>query len=336
MNPKERVLTMINGELPDMVPVLPVVDGYHAPKVLGIPNWECFLNWEKMTKALIAALKHYKYDGVVAEMGLGRGSSILGCKVEVEGKDVPLFVDHLIKVPEDLSKLEVPDPWSEDKMEPVIRLVKEIGSDYFVVGGVRAPFETACIVRGYTNLLCDIYDDPDFVHKIIGITQDITLAIGEALIEAGVDAVVVRDSLASSSVISPEHYGEFAFPYEKKVIKKFEKKVPTILHICKNSAPILNKMVNTGARVLEIDSPVNLKEAKERVGEKVVLKGNLDSVEVLERGSVDAVKKAVQACMEAAKKDGGYILSSGDSIPRGAPLENIRIMVKSGRKFGGY
>ncbi len=336
MSPRERVEAVLSGELPDTVPVLPVVDGYHAPKVLGVPNWECFKNPEKMAEAILSALRRYGYDGAVAEMGIGYSGKVLGCRVEIEGKDVPLFVGNLINSPEDLDKLTVPDPWEEDKLLPVERVVKAAGDTHYILGAVRAPFEIACIVRGYVSLLGDIYDSPDFVHSIIKKAEKITLEFGKALIEAGVDAIVLRDSLASSSVISPGHYDEFARPYEERVIREFSRKVKVVLHICRNAAPIIEKMADTGAHVLEIDSPVNLAEAKQKVGKRVVLKGNIDSVEVLERGSREGVAAAVEACMEAAKQGGGYILSSGDSVPRAAPIENVEALVKAGRKYGGY
>ncbi len=336
MSPRERVEAVLKGELPDTVPVVPVVDGYHAPRVLGVPNWECFLNPDKMGDAILSALQHYGYDGAVVEMGIGYSGMVLGCKVEVEGKDVPLFVGNLINTPEDLEKLQVPDPWEEDKMLPVEKVVEEAGDRYYILGAVRAPFEIACIVRGYVSLLGDIYDTPDFVHEIIERSEKITLELGRAMIEAGVDAILLRDSLASSSVISPGHYHEFAHPYEVRVIREFRKKVRVVLHICRNAAPILESMANTGADVLEIDSPVNLGEAKQQVGDRVVLKGNIDSVEVIERGSAEVVEEAVKECMQAAKEGGRYILSTGDSVPRAAPPENLHTLVKAGRKFGGY
>lgn len=335
MKPRDRILAVLDGAKPDRVPILPVVDGYHAPKVLGVQNWECFLDGRKMLEALIAALKFYGYDGVVGELTLGRDSTVLGCRTEVEGRDVPLIVEPLIKEPEDIELVEGPDPWSEGKMAMIEGLVKNVGDEYFVLGALRAPFETACILRGYMNLLGDIYERPGFVLKLIKASKEITLETGKAMIEAGVDALVLRDSLASSSVISPEHYSEFAFPYEKKAIREF-KEVPVILHICKNTTPIIQKMAVTGARILEVDSPVDLKTAKELLGDKAVLKGNIDSVEVLERGKEEDVKTAVRTCMEAAKEGGGYILSSGDSIPRGAPMENVAVMVKAGIRYGGY
>jgi uroporphyrinogen decarboxylase len=45
--------------------------------------------------------------------------------------------------------------------------------------------------------------------------------------------------------------------------------------------PVLEDMANTGAQILELDSKVSLRSAKERVGHRVCLMGNLNPVELL-------------------------------------------------------
>lgn len=337
MNPKERMLTVIDGNIPDFVPIFPVVDDYHAPKLTRYSSRECMIDSTKMSCALLAALKQYKYDGIIALMGPGKyPCSQLGCKVDVKSGDVPLFVDSLIKEKQDIKKIDIPDPWQDNKMEPVNNIVKKVGDTHFVIGSVRLPFEIAYIQRGSINIMTDLYEDPNFVFQMMNKTKKISLAIGNALIEAGVHALVVKDSVASASLISPKHYEKFAFPFEEEVISHFGKKVPVILHICKNSTPLLAKMAETGANVLEIDSPVDLEHAKQLLGNKLVLKGNIDSVEILERGTTSTIGAAAKTCMAKAKGGGNYILSTGDSVPKAAPKENLKSLVKFGRKFGKY
>ena len=337
MNPRERFLAVLAGEMPDRVPVVPVVDGFFAPKVIGRANDECFLDGGCLAEALAAAQAEFGYDAAVAEMGLGPDPSLLGCPVEVEGNDVPLVVETVIGGREDLEKLGPPDPWAGGKMSPVEQLVKTAASGGFaVIGSVRSPFEYAATVRGLIEFMTDFYRDPELVRDLIEAVKPATVAVGEALIKAGVDALVIKDSFASSSMISPEHYREFAFPSEREVIAELASGIPVILHICRNSMPILEDMARTGAAALEIDSPVDLAAAKAAVGGKVALKGNIDAVSVIEKGSVAEVEAAVKAAIEAAGGGGGFILSSGDSIPLPAPSENIAALVEYGRKYGRY
>lgn len=336
MNSRERVMAVLAGETPDMVPIVPVVDGYFAPRVIGRRNDECFLDGSCMAEALAAALEKYGYDGTLAEMGLGSNPNVLGCPVEVEGNDVPLVMETIINGREDLEKIRAPDPWSDGKMEPVKQLVKMAGEDHFILGSVRSPFEYAATVRGLIDFMTDFYRDPDLVRDLIAACVPVTLAVGKALVETGVDALVMKDSFASSSMISPGHYREFAWPAESDAIAGLKVLAPVVLHVCRNSMPILSDMAATGAAVLEIDSPVDLAAANEAVGGEVVLKGNIDAASVIEKGTVADVEEAVRRAMEAAKAGGRFILSTGDSIPVSAPGENVAALVEYGRKYGRY
>lgn len=336
MNSRERVLAVLAGEIPDMVPIVPVLDGYYAPKVIGRANDECFLDGACMAEALAAAREKYGYDGVLAEMGMGSHPNVLGCPVEVEGNDVPLVVDAIIGGREDLEKLHLPDPWAEGKMDPVKQLVAAAGDDHFVLGSVRSPFEYAATVRGLIDFMTDFYRDPELVRDLVAACVPVTLVVGKALVAAGVDAIVMKDSFASSSMISPDHYEQFAWPAEVEAIAGFKEIAPVVLHVCRDSMPILNRMAETGAAVLEIDSAVDLAAAREAVGDKVVLKGNIDAVSVIEKGSVADVEQAVRLAMEAARPGGRFILSTGDSIPVSAPEENVSALVEFGRKYGRY
>jgi len=236
---------------------------------------------------------------------------------------------------EDLEKIAVPDPWAGGKMDPVRQLVEEVGEDHFIIGSVRSPFEYAATIRGLVEFMTDFYRDPDFVRELIAAVMPATLALGQALVEAGVDALVMKDSFASSSMISPEHYLDFAFPSEAEVIDELKQSAPVILHICRNSMPILAQMAQTGAAALEIDSPVDLAEARRLLGDEIILKGNIDAVTVVEKGSAADVETAVREALDAAK-GGRFILSTGDSIPMGAPEGNVTALVEAGRKYGKY
>ncbi len=329
-------MAVLEGETPDTVPIVPVIDGYFAPRVIGRANDECYMDGGCLADALMASRERFGYDGVLAEMGLGPDPSVLGCPVEIEGNDVPLVVETLIGGRDDLERIPVPDPWADGKMEPVTRLVSEAGDGYVVLGSVRSPFEYAATVRGLMEFMTDFYRDPGFVHDLVAATRPATLAVGRALIEAGIDALVIKDSFASSSMISPDHYSEFAFPSEAEVIAELGAEVPVILHICRNSLPILPQMARTGAAVLELDGPVDLKAAREAIGPGIVIKGNIDAVAVIEKGGVEDVEAAVRAAMDVEKAGRRFILSTGDSIPLPAPEENVAALVESGRRYGRY
>lgn len=79
----------------------------------------------------------------------------------------------------------------------------------------------------------------------------------------------------------------------------------------------------------------NIKEIKQKHGNKLVLKGNLHTSKVM-LADVKTVEAAAIKCIEEAKEGGGFILSTGDQCGRDTPYENIFKLVKVCEKYGRY
>ena len=80
----------------------------------------------------------------------------------------------------------------------------------------------------------------------------------------------------------------------------------------------------------------DLAELKRLYGDKIVLKGNLHTTDVMLYGSVDDVVAASRKAIDDAAAGGGFILSTGDQCGRDTPDENIRAMVDTARTYGKY
>ena len=80
----------------------------------------------------------------------------------------------------------------------------------------------------------------------------------------------------------------------------------------------------------------DLARVKGLYGQRIALKGNVDPIEVLLKGTPADVERAVRRCIRAAAPGGGYILGTADSTVIGTPFENIHAFVEAGRKYGRY
>lgn len=128
-------------------------------------------------------------------------------------------------------------------------------------------------------------------------------------------------------------------PYHRRAVEVLHSHGAQVyLHICGNVVPILELMADTGVDAIEPLDPlggVTVAEAKRRVGERVALKGGLDTLLLL-KGSVDEVMEGAKRCIDEGAAGGGYILGSGDDIPRDAPVENVAAMVEAAHMYGKY
>lgn len=338
----QRVMAAIELKEPDYVPVVPMIT-YATAQLTGIQFSEALYSAEKMAKALIAGYKSAGYDGIYVgwESSFNLMAEAMGCKLQIQPNSVAFVRDQMIKEPSDLDKIEVPDPERDGRLPihlKAIELVKEkIGTDTPIFKYVPGPLTLASVLRSPDQLLMELVRNPDFVYDILKSASESSKLYGAAAVEHGADIAVVADPIASSSVISPKMFDQFAFSPIKNVSKSISDAggIPS-LHICGNTIPILERMVDTGARIIELDYKVDLTFAKDMVGERVCIQGNIDPVSILLYGKPSDVERKARECIEKAARGGGFILSSGDEAPLNAPFENIKAMVSAAKKYGQY
>jgi uroporphyrinogen decarboxylase len=80
----------------------------------------------------------------------------------------------------------------------------------------------------------------------------------------------------------------------------------------------------------------DLQKVKETVGGSYVILGGVDQVNVLQKGSVEDVKRATERTIKTGKPGGKFILQSADFLEYGTPLENIRAYVETAKQFADY
>ena len=80
----------------------------------------------------------------------------------------------------------------------------------------------------------------------------------------------------------------------------------------------------------------NLKELKRLYGDKIVLKGNLHTTDVMLRGYVQDVIDASKRAIDDAAEGGRFILSTGDHCGRDTPDENLFAMIETANTYGRY
>jgi len=342
LTPFQRVMAAVELKEPDYVPVVPMTT-YNTAQLTGIQFSEALHSAEKMAKALIAGYKSAGYDGIYVgwESSFNLMAEAMGGKLQIQPNSIAFVKDRLIKEPSDLDKIKVADPERDGRLPIHLKateLVKEeIGRDVPIFKYVPGPLTLASILRGQDQLLMELIRNPDFVHELLKPTTEASKRYGEATVRHGADIAVVADPIASSSVISPKMFDQFAFSPTKDVLKSISDAGGTpSLHICGNTIPILERMAETGTRIIELDYRVDLTLAKDMVGERICIQGNIDPVGVLLNGKPSDVERKAKECIEKAAKDGGFILSSGCEVPLNAPFENVKAMVSAAKKYGRY
>ena len=139
----------------------------------------------------------------------------------------------LISTPADLDRLSPPDPYRSGRM-PWIRQFSRIFLEetgrlervYFT-----APFSAAVNIRGYENLVLDIYERPRFVHRLLAFLCDEVIApfLEVMRSELGKPDLIMdgRDAWASPPMISLDMMDEYVVAYTERLRDRLGDKVIT-------------------------------------------------------------------------------------------------------------
>jgi len=142
---------------------------------------------------------------------------------------------------------------------------------------------------------------------------------------------------------SPAFFREHALPAVKRAIElATAADIPTHVHSCGREKELVRIM--TEETTLTVIDPLeippmgdcHLAELKQTYGDRIVLKGNLHTTEVMLRGTVADVVAASRKAIDDAAAEGRFILSTGDQCGRDTPDENLAAMIETARTYGRY
>ncbi|TCD71272.1 Uroporphyrinogen decarboxylase in heme biosynthesis [Steccherinum ochraceum] len=193
---------------------------------------------------------------------------------------------------------------------------------YMVEGGGTKTFQ-----KSKTWLFQYPQESKDLLLRIADVCVD--YLIGQ--VKAGAQVLQVFDSWAGE--LSPHHFAEFSLPSLQRISSGLRKafadgsipSVPLILFPKGANESLSDIAANAGYDVLGLDWCIEPDHARQLVGEKVALQGNMDPVMLY--GGKDAIEREVKRVCEGFKKGGGtrgWIANLGHGITPGVDPEDLR------------
>ncbi len=258
------------------------------------------------------------------------------------GEEAYYPTDGPIKSLEDLANYEPPDPYADDLLANLRKLVERFKGERFIDYHTRSDFMSAADLRGFAELLVDFVEDPELVHGITELVSDFYCTLARRAIEAGADAISLGDDWAGTSgpFMSPAHFREFVLPYFKRSVQTCKDAGAYVIKHCDGMLwPLMDMVVEAGIDAInpiQPDAGMDIGEMKRRYGDRVCLAGNIDCGYVLSTGPVEEVVQEVKQAIRKAGPGGGYIVMSSNSIHSSVKPENYKAMVEAARTYGRY
>lgn len=321
----------------DRVPAYPFTGQCNA-QLIGVSIREILQDHRLFVKAQVAAYERYKPDIVLMQRDLLAEVEALGNELRFPENGLCITTKAALEDKGKLNSLKLADPAKDGRMPDYLAAIvetKKIITDVPVSPIIAGPWTIAIGLRGATELIRDALKDPEYVHELMAFTTQMSIKSGEALLSINA-APNYSEAPASCSLISPDMYRTFIFPYHKQIVDHLkEKKAGVGLHVCGYVDPILEDIVNTGANNISIDAPSDLAKAVEITRGKAVLIGNVDTFLFLSDDR-EAMKQAIKNCLDVAPEDSGYILATGCEVPGIAPPEKIAWFMELVNELGRY
>ena len=271
-------------------------------------------------------------DAVIVFSDILIPAEAMGLKLELgdAGPNLP----EPVRSEADVGKLRIFDPERETGflMEAIRRIVREVGPTVPVLGFAAAPWTLACYMvegrtkEGFATVKNFLYGDPAAFGTLLFKIAQATVGYLKAQIAAGAAAVQLFDTWCGE--LSLTDYDTYALPAVREIITRIDSEVP-VIYYTKASHHLLPAIARSGADVLSVDWRVNLREARETLGARIALQGNVDPAVLF--GPPEKIR---QATLEAAASLGGvgHILNLGHGILPGTPVENAQLFIETGQR----
>jgi len=374
MTSRDRVLTALNHEEPDRVPLFMGATG--ATSMLT-PLYEKFkqrFGISSPTKFLNPFGQQVMIDERIRDALGGNGQPILpgpaistlakkvsdNCLIDSMGttwKRQPgnIYFDIVVNplrhaTIDDLARYPWPDLAHPSRFQGLRTKAKAIQDSgqaaiFFPGAGIFSPaYET----RSVEQILFDMADDEDFATAFFTKLADLCVAgVKAGLREVGdvIDLVITGDDVATQAglMMSPAMYRRLVKPHHARMFAAIRENTNAkiYLHSCGNVYAIIEDFIEMGVDLL---NPIQVTAGemgdtarlKREFGSRLAFCGGIDTQRVLPFGTPEDVRAEVRRRIRDLAPGGGYIAAAVHSLQPDVPVENVLAMCDEVQKAGRY
>jgi uroporphyrinogen decarboxylase len=231
---------------------------------------------------------------------------------------------------------------SMDSLQYVFDAVTQIRTELKgrvpLIGFSGSPWTLACyMVEGggsddFRKVKAMLYKRPDLMHRMLKINAATVAAYLNAQIDAGAQAVMIFDTWGGA--LADGIYQQFSLEYMREVLAQLKKekdgvRIPSIV-FTKGGGLWLDDIADIGSDAVGLDWTVNLAQARQRVGHKVALQGNLDPNVLFAQPQQirDEVTRVLEA-FGAPATGYGHVFNLGHGISQYTPPEAVDVLVEA-------
>lgn len=273
-------------------------------------------NPELATEITLQPVRRYGVDAAVLYSDIVVPAHATGFGIDVAPGTGPVASSPL-RTMDDLVRLR---PLELDDIEYVVSTVRNLVAELHVplLAFAGAPFTVASYLiegrpsRTYENTKHMMHAEEALWHSIMGRLVQHSVTFISAQIDAGAEAFQLFDSWAGA--LSRRDYDAFVRPHTHNVFRQLSERHPGVpgIHFGIGCDHLLESMNSVGNSVIGLDWRTPISEARARLGDDVVVQGNLDPALVL--GDVTVASAGVEQVLADNGGHPGHIFNLGHGV----------------------
>jgi uroporphyrinogen decarboxylase len=372
MRPKDRVIAALQRQAPDRVPTGEnEVDFVLAEQILGHTTLYNS-RWRERQ-----ALWHGRRDEIVADYG----TALVGLAralewdyvrapiaprakeyrppvmtgpyswIDERGRElhyspdvgnIATAVDTTAMTIDDLPDPDAPFTVDPSELDIIRHVVAELGETHFIIG--RSPIDGTFPFQetvGMQEYLIRMVTEPEFVERAAAAYVNRAIAYIEAMLDAGVDAVMTTDDYSGNKgpFMGPARFRQFILPgIKRQVAAAHARGGYFIKHTDGNVWSILDALVEAGIdgwHGIQPNIGMDLRLLKERYGDRLCFFGGINC-ETLIEGTPEQAREEVRYAIRHAAPGGGLVIATGNVLQPGTQLPTYLAARQATRDFGAY
>lgn len=371
MTPFERMEAAVKLEPLDRIPCAPLMDVYFPSRYKGWTTSQGLYNMRKGFHAIVDVYDELGgWDGMIlpgyslpltphAYSGVATGKTINPGR-ELGEDEVAQFVETVALTRQDYDdiinlgwngfRMKVKDRfnpypeeqiigWTQHQMEQYkyeLELWRNRGIRSLCGAITQSPLMILSTSRTLLEITKDIYRIPDKLEAVMeAMLDDLIADTIEAAKISGEPGVMLIMERGGCFYYSLEIYERFEYLHMKKMVEAFAREgLITVMHLDQDYTLNLPYFKDLPAKmvVAELDSMTDIFKAKEVLKGHMCIAGDVPAA-LSALGTPEEVEEYCKKLIDVVGEGGGFILSSGCTVPVDCKIENLKAMVNTAKSY---
>ena len=343
MSQGERAVAYASGEEADHIPYSIQSNEEAMANILGYTTAQ----WRNDPKVHIDIIERRREEfgivGLASGLRLRTVGQALGSKIYFPEIGIDSVAEPVLKDIDEMGRIADIDPHTNPVYLAIIeraRILKDAFPEMGMGIMVTGPITIAGTLMPTDKMLRETVKHPAKVRELMDLANYQTLEFVKDFVkEFGPVGINVCDPVTCADILSHKQFVEVSKPKLEELIAGLTEilgggRKPG-LHICGKTSPLWDEIADLKVASFSVDNREDLAEARDRMGDKYALVGNVDPVDVMLNGTPEQVIEACKDCIiKGSESKLGYNLGTGCQVPIGTPRRNFEAFIYAARIYG--